>query len=139
MEPIEILLIEDNPGDVSLTLETIRQAKLSNNIHVAINAAQALAFLRHEEGYTNVPSPDVVLLDSNLLPMDGYGILAEIKRDERLKHIPVVLVKNEELSTELLQVHSCITKPIDLKQFVNMIKSIEVFGLSIVKIFPATA
>lgn len=137
IKPIDILLVEDNPGDVVLTKEALKDGKVFNNLHVAVDGDEALAFLRNEGEYASVPRPDLILLDLNLPRRDGREVLVEIKKDEQLKGIPVVILttsKDEEDVWKSYQLHAnCyITKPIDLDQFVKVVRSVEDFWLSIV-------
>ena len=137
---IEILLVEDSPGDVRLTQEALRDAKVQNSLHVVTDGEEAIAFLRHIGSYTEAPRPDLILLDLNLPKKDGREILAEIKADASLKTIPVVVLTTSESDTDILQSYqlhaNCyITKPADLQGFMKVVRSIEGFWLSIVK-FP---
>jgi len=137
--PIEILLVEDNPGDVRLTLEVFKEARMQNNLHVAMDGVEALSFLRREGKYVAAPRPDLILLDLNLPKKDGREVLAEIKTDESLKRIPVVALttsRSEEdiLKTYNLHVNCYIIKPVDFEQFMGVIKGIEGFWLTIVKL-----
>ena len=137
--PIEILLVEDNPGDVRLTIEALREAKVCNRIHTVYDGMQALAFLNRDGSYVNVPSPDLIMLDLNLPKKDGREVLASIKANERIKHIPVVILttsKSEEdiVKSYELQASCYVTKPVDLDQFLEVVKSIGDFWLTIVKL-----
>jgi CheY-like chemotaxis protein len=137
--PIEILLVEDNPGDVRLTMEALREAKVCNRIHTVYDGMQALAFLNRVGSYVNVPSPDLILLDLNLPKKDGREVLASIKANERIRHIPVVILttsKSEEdiVKSYELQASCYVTKPVDLDQFLEVVKSIGDFWLTIVKL-----
>lgn len=139
LRPIEILLIEDNPGDVRLTREVFREAKMQNNLHVAIDGVEAMSFLRREGKYAHAPRPDLILLDLNLPKKDGREVLAEIKSDELLKRIPVVALttsRSEEdiLKTYNLHVNCYIIKPVDFEQFIGVIRGIEDFWLTVVKL-----
>jgi two-component system, chemotaxis family, response regulator Rcp1 len=141
-EAIKILLIEDNPADVRLTLEAFKEGKVNNEISVVNDGVEAIAFLRREGQYTNAPHPDVILLDLNLPKKDGYEVLAEIKQDPMLKRIPVVILTTSKAERDILETYylhaNCyITKPVDLEQFINIIKSIESFWLNVVKL-PST-
>ncbi len=134
---VEILLVEDSPGDVRLTKEALREGKVRNNLHVATDGVEALAFLRREGRYAAAPRPDVILLDLNLPKKDGREVLAEVKADERLKRIPVVVLttsadERDVLRSYELQAACYITKPVDLDQFINVVKSIEDFWLTVV-------
>ena len=137
--PIEILLVEDNPGDVRLTLEGFREAKVCNRIHTACDGVEAMAFLNHEGAYSSSPSPDLILLDLNLPKKDGREVLAAIKADENIKHIPVVVLTTSRAEKDIvqsydLQANCYVTKPVDLDQFINTVKSIGDFWLAIVKL-----
>ena len=137
--PIEILLVEDNPGDVRLTLEALKESKVHNNISVVTDGVEALAFLRQENKFSNSPCPDIVLLDLNLPKKTGIEVLTEIKNDKNLKHIPVVILttsKDEEdiLKTYTQHANAYVTKPVDFDKFLHVVKSIEDFWLNIVKL-----
>jgi chemotaxis family two-component system response regulator Rcp1 len=141
MEPIEILLVEDNPGDVGLAREALESSKVRNTMHVVGDGEAAMAFLRRQGIYAGAPRPDVVLLDLNLPKKDGREVLAEIKSDEDLKRIPVVILttsNSEEdiLKTNNLHANFYITKPIDLHQFIKVVHAIEEFWFTIVKLPP---
>ncbi|MEW6333823.1 MAG: response regulator [Thermodesulfobacteriota bacterium] len=140
-QPIEILLVEDNPGDVDLTRDALENSKIKNRLHVVDNGEAAMAFLRRGGAYADAPRPDLVLLDLNLPRKDGREVLAEIKTDEHLKRIPVVILttsKDEEdiLKSYNLHANCYITKPIDIHQFFKVVKSIEDFWFTIVKLPP---
>ncbi|MCP6762241.1 MAG: response regulator [Fischerella sp. CENA71] len=137
--PIEILLIEDNPGDVELTKIALEDSKISVNLNVVEDGVEAIAFLRREGKYTQVPYPDIVLLDLNLPKKDGREVLAEIKADDRLKRIPVVVLTTSQAEEDVLRVYNLsancyITKPVDFDQFVKIVQSIENFWFTIVKL-----
>ena len=139
MKPIDILLVEDNPGDARLAKEALKESKLSNNLYHVEDGAEAMAFLRAEGKYADTPRPDLILLDLNLPKKDGREVLADIKADEDLRRIPTVILtisSDEEdiLKTYDLHANCYITKPIDLTQFVKVVRSIEDFWLSIVKL-----
>jgi chemotaxis family two-component system response regulator Rcp1 len=141
VKPIEILLVEDNPGDVDLAREALENGKIDNLLHVAINGEEAMAFLRRKGKYINAPRPDLVLLDLNLPRMDGREVLAEIKSDEDLKRIPVVILTSSRDEEDILKSYNLhancyITKPMDLNQFIKVVKSIEDFWFTIVKLPP---
>jgi two-component system, chemotaxis family, response regulator Rcp1 len=143
-KPVEILLVEDNPGDARLALEALKEGKVRNHIHIVEDGVQAMAFLRHAGAYANSPCPDVILLDLNLPRKDGRQVLAEIKADEQLKRIPVVVLtvsKAEEdiLKTYNLHANCYITKPLDLEQFLTVVRSIENFWLEVVTLPPKGA
>lgn len=134
---VEILLVEDSPGDVRLTKEALREGKVRNTLHVVPDGVEALAFLRHEGRYAAVPRPDVILLDLNLPKKDGREVLAEIKEDDNLRRIPVVILTTSQDERDVLRAYelhaNCyITKPVDLDQFIAVIQSIESFWLTIV-------
>jgi CheY-like chemotaxis protein len=135
--PIEILLVEDNPGDVRLTVEGLNEGKVRNNLHVARDGVEALSFLRHEGQFADAVRPDLILLDLNLPRKDGREVLADIKSDPELKTIPVVVLTTSRAEQDVLhsyelQANCYITKPVDLEQFITVVKSIEEFWLSIV-------
>src|SRR5215471_17594955 len=135
--PIEILLVEDNPGDVRLTIEGLNEGKVRNNLHIARDGVEALAFLRREGGFADAVRPDLILLDLNLPRKDGREVLADIKSDPVLKTIPVVVLttsraEQDVLHSYQLQANCYITKPVDLEQFITVVKSIEDFWLTIV-------
>jgi chemotaxis family two-component system response regulator Rcp1 len=139
--PIELLLVEDNPGDVRLTQEALREGKVRNHLHVAADGVEALAYLRREGQYAQAPQPDLILLDLNLPKKSGPEVLAEIKADPVLKRIPVVILtvsKAEEdvLKSYNLHANCYITKPVDLDQFLEVVKSIEDFWLTVVVLPP---
>lgn len=138
-KPIEILIVDDNEGDLRLAKEGFKKNKIRNRIHSVEDGVEAMEFLRKEGKYTNVPRPDLILLDLNLPKKDGREVLEEIKNDETLKSIPVVILtisKAEEdiLKTYNLHANCFITKPIDYKQFIKVVNSIENFWLAIVKL-----
>lgn len=138
---IEILLIEDSPGDVRLTQEVFRDGRVRNNLSVVGDGVQALAFLRKQAPYLQAPCPDLILLDLNLPKKDGRTVLEEIKADEKLKRIPVVILTTSSAEEDIVKAYdlhaNCyISKPIDLEQFIQVVKSIEQFWLTIVKLPP---
>ena len=139
VKPIEILLAEDSPGDARLTIEGFKDAKVKNNITVVEDGMEALAYLRHEGPYANAALPDLILLDLNMPKKDGREVLAEIKADEELRRIPVLVftISNAEkdiLEAYDLQASAFITKPIDLDEFITVVRSLEEFWLTIVKL-----
>jgi len=141
VKPIDILLVEDNPGDSDLAREALEETKMCNELHVVRDGEQAMRFLRREGEYTDAPRPDLILLDLNLPKKDGREVLAEIKTDESLKRIPVVILtisKDEEdvLKSYNLHANCYITKPINIGQFFKVVKSIEEFWLGIVVLPP---
>lgn len=139
--PIEILLVEDNAGDARLTQEALKEGKVRNNLYVARDGVEALAFLRKGDGYAGVPRPDLVLLDLNLPRKDGREVLAEMKQDPSLRTIPVVVLTTSEAEQDILRTYqlnaNCyITKPVDLDKFITIVRSIEDFWLTIVQLPP---
>ena len=141
--PIEILLVEDNPGDVRLTIEGLNEGKVRNNLHVAKDGVEALNFLRREGQFTEAVRPDLILLDLNLPRKDGREVLSEIKADPELKTIPVVVLttsraEQDVLNSYQLQANCYITKPVDLEQFITVVRSIEDFWLTIVTLPSST-
>ena len=139
---VEILLVEDNPGDARLTLEAFKEGKVLNNIRVIGDGVEALAYLRRQgQNYANAAPPDLILLDLNLPRMDGRAVLEEIKADERLKRIPVVVLTTSAAEEDVARAYgshaNCyITKPVELDQFLSVVKSIDSFWLSLVKLPP---
>jgi len=138
-KPVEILLVEDNPGDVRLTQEAFKDGKMLNKLHVVEDGMEALAFLKREGKYTDVPRPELILLDLNLPRKDGRDVLAEIKADRDLKRIPVVILTTSRSEEDILRSYdlnaNCyITKPLELDKFIEIVKSIEDFWLTIVKL-----
>lgn len=136
---VEILLVEDNPGDADLARETLINSKLRNNLHVVTDGEKAMKFLRREVPYSDVPRPDIILLDLNLPRKDGREVLADIKADEALKRIPVVILTSSQADEDVIRSYdlhaNCyITKPLDFKQFTKVVHSIESFWLTIVRL-----
>jgi two-component system, chemotaxis family, response regulator Rcp1 len=136
---VEILLVEDNPGDVVLVREALSDGKVCNNLHVAVDGVQAMEFLRREGGFAEAPRPDLILLDLNLPRKNGREVLAEIKSDPGLQAIPVVVLttsKEEEdiLRSYQLHANSYITKPVSFGQFLKVMRSIEDFWFEIVRL-----
>lgn len=136
---VEILLVEDNPGDVRLTQEALKETKLVNKLHVVGDGEEAIAFLRKQGKHANARQPDLILLDLNLPKKDGREVLAEIKNDPDLQRIPVVVLTTSKSEQEVLKAYNLhancfVTKPIDLDQFMHVVKSIEDFWLSIVRL-----
>ena len=139
VDPIEILLIEDNPGDVRLTKEALKEGKIRNKLIVVGDGIEALAYLRKEKKYKNSNRPDLVLLDLNLPKLNGREVLTKIKKDPSLKTIPVVILTTSESDQDIYDSYNryanCyITKPVDLKQFIKIVKAIEDFWFSIVRL-----
>jgi two-component system, chemotaxis family, response regulator Rcp1 len=139
--PVEVLLVEDNPGDVRLTREALKGGKRSNRLSVAADGVEALRFLRREGPYTEAPRPDVVLLDLNLPKKDGRQVLQEIKADPSLRTIPVVILTSSDAERDIASAYALgancyVTKPVDLDQFITVVQSIEDFWFGIVKLPP---
>ena len=137
--PIEILLVEDNPGDVRLTREAFKDAKVHVNLHVATDGAEAMSFLGRQGDYAHVPRPDLILLDLNLPKKDGREVLGEIKTNPALMSIPVVILTTSASDADILRSYklhaNCfVTKPVGLSGFLEVIKSIDSFWLSVVKL-----
>ena len=137
--PIEILLVEDNPGDARLAKEALKESKLTNNLHIADDGVEALDFLHKVGKYAKMPRPDLIILDLNLPRKDGREVLADIKTDDNLKRIPVVILTISRAEEDILKSYNLhancfISKPIDLDQFMKVVKSIEDFWLTIVKL-----
>ncbi len=137
--PMEILLVDDNPGDVRLTAEALKDGKVENRLHTAKDGMEAIAFLRRKGRYTDAPRPDLILLDLNMPRMNGRQVLAEIKEDSALRHIPVVILTGSREMDDIVNMYdlhaNCyVTKPIDFEQFTMMVKSITDFWLTIVRL-----
>ncbi len=138
---IEILLVEDNPGDVRLTAEALKDSKVRNNLSVAMDGVDGMAFLRRAGKYADAPRPNLILLDLNLPKKNGREVLAEIKTDKGLKRIPVVILttsndQDDIINTYDLSANCYITKPLEFEQFFGVVKSIEEFWLTTVKLPP---
>ncbi len=136
---IDILLVEDNDGDVRLTKEALKEGKVRNNLHVVMNGMEAMDFLHRTGKYRDVPRPDLILLDLNLPMKDGREVLSEIKADDILKRIPVVVLTTSKAEEDILKTYdlhaNCyVTKPVDLEQFIHVVKTIEDFWLTVVKL-----
>jgi CheY-like chemotaxis protein len=139
--PIEILMVEDNPGDVRLTVEALKHGKIRNNFHTVEDGVEALAYLRRQGDYANAPRPDLVLLDLNLPKKNGREVLKEIKEDPDLKRIPVVILTVSQAEQDIVRSYNLhancyITKPVDLDQFLEVVQSIENFWLTVVMLPP---
>lgn len=137
--PVEILLVEDNPGDIRLIVEVLKEGKVRNSLHVVEDGEQALAYLRRQGAYEQSVRPDVILLDLNLPKIDGHGVLEVIKEDDSLKHIPVIVLTTSEADQDILKAYNLhancyIRKPVNLDDFLTVVRSIENFWLSIVKL-----
>ena len=135
--PINILLVEDNPGDVRLTIEALRDGKVRNNLSVARDGVEALEYLRREGRFRAATRPDLILLDLNLPRKDGREVLEEIKADPDLRTIPVVVLTTSRAEQDIIRSYNLhancyVTKPVDLDQFINVVRSIEEFWLTVV-------
>ncbi|MEW5767307.1 MAG: response regulator [bacterium] len=141
VKPVEILLVEDNPGDVRLMREALDGNKVSYNLHVVKDGVEAMAFLRRKGKYADAPRPELILLDLNLPKKDGREVLAEIKADENLKRIPVIVLTTSKTEEDIFKVYdlnaNCyITKPVNLEDFVKVVNTIKDFWLTCVKLPP---
>ena len=139
--PIEILLVEDNPGDVRLTKEALKEGKVYSNLHWVKDGVEALEFLRKQGKYAGKPRPDIILLDLNLPKKDGREVLQDIKKDDKLKRIPVVILTTSKAEEDVLKTYNLhancyVTKPVDLEKFMVVVKSIDVFWLTVVTLPP---
>lgn len=137
--PIDILLVEDNPGDVDLAREGLDEVKIRNNLHVVVDGEEAMDYLRRRGKYANAVRPDLILLDLNLPRKDGREVLAEVKADDNLKHIPIVVLTTSQSEEDLLKSYhlhaNCyITKPLNFARFIEVVKSIVHFWFSIVSL-----
>jgi chemotaxis family two-component system response regulator Rcp1 len=138
---VEILLVEDNEGDARLAMEAMRDAKVRNKLSWVKDGVEALAYLHNQGKYAGKPKPDLIFLDLNLPKKDGREVLAEIKEDENLRRIPVVVLTVSQAEEDILKTYNLhancyVTKPLDLDQFLKVVREIETFGLSIVKLPP---
>ncbi len=136
---VEILLVEDNPGDIRLTQEALKEGNIPHNLHTVMDGAEAISYLFKEGKYTDAKVPDLILLDLNLPKKDGRDVLARIKTDPKLKRIPVVVLTTSNAETDIsraydLHANCYITKPVDFNRFIEVIKSIEQFWLTIVRL-----
>jgi len=139
IRPIEVLLVEDNPGDVRLMQEALKDAKVRNNLHVVNDGDEAMSFLRRQEKYSDSPEPDLIMLDLNLPGKDGREVLQEIKTHPALMHIPVVIVTTSSAEEDILESYSLhancfVKKPVNLEQFIKVVHAIEDFWFTIVKL-----
>jgi CheY-like chemotaxis protein len=137
--PIRILLVEDNPGDARLTIEALREAKVRNELEHVIDGEQALALLRRQGRFSDSARPDLILLDLNLPKMDGRAVLEEIKNDQDLRRIPVVILTTSQAEKDVLMSYNLhancfITKPVDLDEFMEVVRRIESFWLTVVRL-----
>jgi chemotaxis family two-component system response regulator Rcp1 len=141
MRAVDILLVEDTPGDVRLTKEALKDAKVLNTLHVVEDGVEAMDFLRQRGKYADAPRPDMILLDLNLPRKDGREVLAEIKADENLMRVPVVVLTTSEAEEDILRsyelhANAYVKKPVDLDQFLGVIRSLENFWLAVVSLPP---
>lgn len=139
IKPVEVLMLEDNEDDIRLTIEAMNGWKLKNNMHVARNGLEGLAFLRKEGDFADAPEPDIILLDLNMPRMDGREFLEIIKSDPEFRRIPVVILTTSELEEDIakaydLHANCYIAKPVDLNQFSKIVRAIDHFWFSIVKL-----
>jgi two-component system, chemotaxis family, response regulator Rcp1 len=139
--PIEILMVEDNPSDVRLTIEAFKDAKVRNRMHVVVDGEDAMEFLRREGRYSDALRPDLILLDLNLPKKNGREVLAEIKADPELRRIPVVVLTTSDDERDImaaydLHVNAYVKKPVDLDQFIKIVEAVEDFWLTVVKLPP---
>ncbi len=140
-EPIEILMVEDNLGDARLAEEALKESKVNNNLYLVGDGVEAMQFLRQQAEYIDEPQPDLILLDLNLPRKDGREVLAEIKEDPRLRLIPVVVMTTSEAERDLLKTYDLhanayVVKPIDFERFIEVVRAIEDFWFTIVKLPP---
>ena len=137
--PVEILLVEDNPGDARLTHEALREASIANRLSHVRDGVEAMAFVRNEPPFADAPRPDLILLDLNLPRKDGREVLAELKEDPLLRLIPVVVLTTSEAEQDILRAYelhgNCyITKPVDLEKFLHIVRAVENFWLAVVRL-----
>jgi CheY-like chemotaxis protein len=140
-DDIQILLVEDNPGDVRLTVEALRDAKVANELHVVGNGEEAIAFLRQQGKHVDAPRPDIVLLDLNLPRLDGRDVLSDIKSDPDLATIPIIVLTSSTAEADIqrsyeLHANCFISKPVDFSEFLSAVRSLEGFWLKIVRLPP---
>jgi len=140
-DPIEILLVEDSPGDVRLTQEALRDARVANRLHVVGNGVDAIEFVTRCGRYASAPRPDLILLDLNLPRKDGREVLAELKNDDNLKRIPVIILTTSDAESDILRTYNLhancyLVKPVNVDEFFEQVRSIEGFWLSIVRLPP---
>jgi CheY-like chemotaxis protein len=141
--PIEVLLVEDDPGDVLMTQEAFAEHKVRNRLAVVSDGEEAIAYLRQEGRFSDAVRPDLVLLDLNLPRRDGRQVLEEIKSDERLRQIPVVVLTTSQADEDILRsyelhANAYVTKPVDFDQFISVVRQIDEFFVSVVKLPPRT-
>ncbi len=139
VRPVEILLVEDSPSDALLTREALVLAKITHRVHHVVDGVEALAFLRKQDGYASLPTPDLILLDLNLPRKDGHEVLLEVKGDELLSSIPIVVLTTSEQDADIFkayqsQANCYVVKPVDFSKFVDVIRSIEKFWFTVVEL-----
>lgn len=137
LRPVEILLVEDSPSDALLTREALVLAKITNRVHHVVDGVEAMAFLRKQDRYSSSPTPDLILLDLNLPRKDGHEVLLEVKGDEALNSIPIVVLTTSEHEADVMrayqsQANCYVVKPVDFSKFVDVIQSIETFWFTVV-------
>jgi two-component system, chemotaxis family, response regulator Rcp1 len=137
--PVEILLVEDSPGDVKLTIEALRDADVPNNLHIARDGEEAMRFLRREKGFEDKPRPDLILLDLNMPRMDGREVLAAIKADDDLRRIPVIILTTSQSEDDIAEAYNLaancyVAKPVDLDEFLDVVRAIDDFWLTLVRL-----
>jgi CheY-like chemotaxis protein len=140
--PVEILLVEDDPGDVLITREAIEGSKFANNLNVVSNGELALQYLRREAPYEDAPRPGLILLDLNLPRLDGREVLAQVKQDPNLRRIPIVVLTTSSADQDIvrsydLHANAYVTKPVDFDQFMSVVRQVDEFFISIVSLPPA--
>ncbi|MBY9010171.1 MAG: response regulator [Candidatus Lokiarchaeota archaeon] len=138
---VEILLIEDNPGDVRLTIEALKESKIINNLHVVDDGIEAMSYLKKERIYKDMPRHDLIILDLNMPKKDGREVLGELKSDDWLKQIPIIILTTSEAEEDIIKSYelhaNCyITKPVNMEQFIKVVKSVGDFWFSIVMLPP---
>ena len=140
-KPIEVLLVEDDPGDVVMTREALAESKVLNSLHVVSDGEQALKFLRRQSPYGDAPCPGLVLLDLNLPRVDGHHVLAEVKNDPELRRIPVVVLTTSQAEEDILQSYDLhpnafVSKPVDFDRFLDVIRQVDAFYIAVVSLPP---
>ncbi|HME55313.1 MAG TPA: response regulator [Candidatus Lokiarchaeia archaeon] len=141
LRPVDILLVEDNPADIRLTREALKENKMANNLSVVVDGIEAMNYLRKKGKYAKATKPDIIFLDLNLPKKDGREVLAELKQDKDLKRIPIVILTSSQAEEDILKTYNLhancyITKPVDFDQFLKVVQSVEDFWLTIVKLPP---
>ena len=140
--PIDILLVEDDPGDVLITREALEHSKVKNTLHTVVDGEEALAFLRQEGDFAGATRPDLILLDLNLPRRDGREVLAEIKSDPELRRIPVVVLTTSQAEEDILRsydlhANAFVTKPVDFQRFVDVVRQVDEFFFAVVRLPPS--